>query len=173
MIMANRSLEDDSSGHALSVPKTNNKALAMAERLRTAMFSAITEEDVKEIITNQVAAAKKGDKAAIKFVFTYLMAPAPQAPKMAIAVQVNGARGKRRRGVSILNGEWTVEQIRAKVHQILDEEGGPISLLTLASRSGITAACIQKALIEDPEVYKGRGGFYRGRGGYQLTEDAG
>jgi hypothetical protein len=142
----------------------------MAERLRNAMFSAITEEDVKEIITNQVAAAKKGDKAAIKFVFTYLMAPAPQAPKMAIAVQVNGARGKRRRPgvpgapVPLLNGEWTVEQIRAKVHQILDEEGGPVSLLTLASRSGITAACIQKALLEYPPVYKGRSG-------YQLMED--
>jgi len=90
--------------------------------------------------------------------------PPPPPPKMAIAVQVNGARGRKRRAVPLLNGEWTVEQIRAKVHQILDEEGGALPLLTLASRSGITAACIQSALLKDPAVYKGRNG-------YQLMED--
>ncbi len=162
--MPNRSLYEDANGHALTVAKpVHTKALARSEQLRNAMFEAVTEEDIREIVRNQVAEAKKGSKTAIKFVFDYLMAPAPQAtpPKMAIAVQVNGSRGRKRRAVPLLAGgsdEWTVEQIRQVVHRLLDEQG-TLELIALAKSTGIPAAAIQRALQRDVEVKKDSAGY--------------
>lgn len=42
-------------------------------KLRQAMFDAVTEDDVKEIVRAHVDAAKKGDAAAIRFVTDVLL----------------------------------------------------------------------------------------------------
>ena len=43
------------------------------QTLRLAAFKCLKAEDVKQIVQNQIAAAKKGDKNAIKFVFEQIM----------------------------------------------------------------------------------------------------
>ena len=55
--------------------------------------------------------------------------------------------------------DWSVEQVRVKIHEILDDEGGALELVALAKRSHIPAAVIQKALADDEQVLYGRWGY--------------
>ena len=54
---------------------------------------------------------------------------------------------------------WTVEQIRARVHQLLEEQGGGLELVALSKRLHMPAAVIQKALADDVTVLYGRWGY--------------
>lgn len=60
--------ELESNGHDMAA------VVGWQAKLRQAIFNAVTENDVREIVQAQVAAAKKGDKQAIKFVMEYVLA---------------------------------------------------------------------------------------------------
>lgn len=79
----------------------------MQSVLRQAIFDAISEQDVKAIITRQVELAKKGDQASLQFVMRYVLGFGSQpvvnqmnviatdpatAAKIAVAAQKNSRK---------------------------------------------------------------------------------
>ena len=51
----------------------HNGTLAMQGQLRQAIFDAITEQDVAEIVKKQVEKAKQGDDKSLQFVMKYVL----------------------------------------------------------------------------------------------------
>lgn len=51
----------------------HNGTIAMQGRLRQAIFDAITEHDVAEIVKKQVEKAKQGDDKSLQFVMKYVL----------------------------------------------------------------------------------------------------
>lgn len=51
----------------------HNGTLAMQGQLRQAIFDAITEQDVAEIVKKQVEKAKQGDDKSLQFVMRYVL----------------------------------------------------------------------------------------------------
>lgn len=63
------------------LPVPGGETPAWLKELRAAAFNGINAGDVKEIVAGIVERAKKGDQAAIRFVFDYLLQAAPTSPK--------------------------------------------------------------------------------------------
>ena len=59
--------------------------VAWMDRLRAAMFDAVTEGDVREMMANLVAKAKQGDRAAMQLVLSYCVGPPNPAPLSRLA----------------------------------------------------------------------------------------
>jgi hypothetical protein len=53
------------------------------DRLRAAIFDAVTENDVREIVRGLVEKAKKGDRAAVQTLFTYCIGTDRMLPRAA------------------------------------------------------------------------------------------
>lgn len=54
--------------------------VAWMDRLRAAMFDAVNEADIREMMANLVAKAKQGDRAAMQLLLSYCVGPANPAP---------------------------------------------------------------------------------------------
>lgn len=58
-----------------------NEIVEWMDSLRAAIFDAVTESDVRDIVRGLVAKAKEGDRAAVQTLFTYCIGPNTLLPK--------------------------------------------------------------------------------------------
>lgn len=92
-------------GHGNSFA-TGNPHASRVQKLRTAMLSAITEDDIQEIVTKLIAMALNGDTKAAALLFSQLGKPVETTVVQAEPVDDVDARRDQIRAVA--------EQIRAR-----------------------------------------------------------
>lgn len=98
-------------------PQTDTQAYM--DRLRLAMFNAITEGDVTEMTKQLVERAKKGDEKSLKMVMDYLIGGVQQ-PKQQTNVLIEAEPRRPRSKHKTLPG--TADRVKAMAARVQDGE---------------------------------------------------
>lgn len=65
------------------MPADRSEIVDWMDRLRAAMFDAVKEDDIRQIVAGLVARAKDGDRAAVQILFAQVVGPASMLTRKA------------------------------------------------------------------------------------------